>query len=388
MRLAIATFVLFGLVDCGTFLDWSTDAGPRPDAATLSAAQSSCASWATGYCANYEACDPVDFATQFSGTADCLSVEAAMCAAMILAPAANVTPDNRTACGMARMSFSCSDFANGQTPTACVQPAGVSANGTACRFNAECASSFCQIQQGASCGVCTQTSSGSACPCSSGFSCMNSVCAGQGQLGDNCSATLPCANSNHIACVIPAGQSMGTCTLRVASAGAACGANNSSAPGCDYYAGLFCNTGTNVCGPYVFVGAGQSCGTLPTGGRSICNDGTCINQVNGVGTCVTRARGGQSCDPTGVTGPSCQLDAQCVAGFTRTVGTCQLRGGLACAMGNGSNECTGVNSCETCASLPGCGWCHGICMPGSASGSSDQTCFGAVWDWVGGTCGT
>ena len=46
----------------------------------------------------------------------------------------------------------------------------------------------------------------------------------------------------------------------------------------------------------------------------------------------------------------------------------------------GSTVCQSQTACDTCTMM-GCGWCFGSnhCLPGTATGSTDGTCTGAMW---------
>ncbi len=248
------------------------------------------------------------------------------------APSTGNTPAHITACVAAFPNYSCEDFLTNNPPAACIQ-IGTIATGSACEFNGQCTTGFCNNVKTALCGTC-------AAPPAAGTSCQDANCArqqecvartltcqGYGAAQASCdNNAMPCGP--HLSCDGNTGGNPGTCMTAVGTVSMACGG---SLAGCDGTIGLTCGgtVGSKSCVAFPFAANGQPCGTLIDGSFGSCQTGECytasgVAQSGETGTCGASAKEGQPCDS--VIGPPCLTPARCVVDTSSggTSGTCTL----------------------------------------------------------------
>jgi hypothetical protein len=114
----------------------------------------------------------------------------------------------------------------------------------------------------------------------------------------------------------------GTCQLAGESLGADC---SSTTNGCDFYAGLTCNSSTKVCAAQPFGAAGAACNYVAADDVAVVcgSGGKCISAAPGAeGTCQGTSPVGGPCDLAA--GPGCILPSRCivVGAEAGTAGTC------------------------------------------------------------------
>jgi hypothetical protein len=285
-----------------------------------------CTDYAYAHCSRVAACSPTAMAFRYPDVGTCKSLLEANCLAAVAAPSHGATPAFEEACSQAESNttWSCDDFLLDQNvPPACVTPTGSAINGAACAFDSQCVSGFCAVVPGNPCGTCAPAPQvGDSCAelvaCATTQACdaTSMQCVAFATLAQPCSASQPCA--------VGLGCANGTCQMESETVGAACPANG---PGCDFYQGITCNTGTFTCMAEQLASSGQACGYIDSQGVSCSAGALCIN-----GLCVGASPVGQPCDL--VAGPVCIVPSRCiVTGGTAdggTTGTCQIYDATLC----------------------------------------------------------
>jgi hypothetical protein len=302
-------------------------------------ATQACEAYARANCARQQACSNGFLITRvYADLATCEQRTRDGCVASLAANGTGQTPANVQACAAAFPTVACADLLNGDNlPAACATPVGRLAMGAACRYAAQCQSSFCAVPTGTNCGTCGPRPSAGA-PCNGpgapvgcgggGLSCVGETatapgtCLALGARGSLCDATRPCGaglSCTPVAVTAP----RRTCEPAGTTVGAACG--GASAPGCDGALGLACNPMTRTCATISVVAAGVACGLRDDGTFAACaNSGDCqgYTLMTPRGTCRASAAEGAACDRA--QGPFCRTPASCVTAGGGTAGTCVL----------------------------------------------------------------
>ena len=292
-----------------------------------------CVAYATAACAKLDSCVVRGVARRFGDSPTCISRLAAGCEANAGTRDSALSAGSLEGCINALPGADCGDFER-DTLAACAPPQGPLGTGDACAFSSQCASTFCQIVTGTSCGTCQPlTSIGASCAtvdCSRGYVCVASTttCQAPSAEGTACGPSEPCGFS--LTCVTPSGAMTGRCQATGANVGVACDQKQVTGPGCDEEAGLACDGTTSTCIDLAYAAAGQLCGNVS--GTVVACDGAseCFGASGTTtGTCEALARDGSACDTSA--GPGCMSPARCVAGGGAvTAGTCVLPSSRAC----------------------------------------------------------
>jgi hypothetical protein len=260
------------------------------------------------------------------------------------------SPDRTERCAGSYAGDSCSDYFDGNPTSSCAPLSGPGAIGSACTFDAQCSSSFCDVPQYQKCGTCQRAPDlGSPCiinsDCGRGIACaipngatMGSCAAYAAQSSPCLTGVVPCQVG--LSCVgdVPAMSVMGTCLPAGNTLGAPCDSNRRVLPACNAAAGFYCTAATTgTCQAYVLAGPGEMCGSyVPTGSMqriyAVCSgDGLCVKPpAASTGNCVAPAADGAPCDNDPTIGPPCLDPARCIAPAGMTAGTCQILDPAAC----------------------------------------------------------
>jgi hypothetical protein len=226
-------------------------------------AQQACAAVAKARCTKIASCSANVLAMRYGDEGTCETRETQNCVTALAAPSTGNTPAATQACATALGgTVDCGAFFLGSAPAECATKTGGLANGAACAFPAQCASAYCAVGSSSVCGTCAAApAAGAACDttfCPAGLECASvtktcgtpvqaaapcdnapcapgTVCAGTAgnkacqaiastaASGQPCGlvagARLTCAGQGF--CVVPQGQTAGTC-LAAAADGAAC----------------------------------------------------------------------------------------------------------------------------------------------------------------------
>ena len=335
---AMALVLVLGVAGCST-------SGPAPggdagvDTACMASAQATCTMRDMCSMNHY------GIARTYPDMATCVQRQHDSCVVGLSAPGTGNTPANVMACAAVLPTTSCIDFANGNLPASCLPPPGTVAMGGACRFNAQCTTTYCNITTGSECGTCDAVPTAGV-PCDgpgarAGCGGRGLVCAGATSapfaagmcaayvtnVGGTCDATHPCGAG--LSCTPVSAMAMNrTCQTAGVTVGAACG--GATNPGCDGTQGLTCNSMTHVCAPFGVVAAGMACGAGTDGTFVHCAaGGFCMGYTtaNPHGTCLAAATDGATCDRSA--GPTCMATSTCV-GSAGTMGTCTAPSAVNC----------------------------------------------------------
>ena len=135
----------------------SGSSGPSQDQA--------CADQAKAFCTKTQQCSTYWWQVRFGGDMPtCLSREEAYCLSAAAAPNIGKTPQTTEACVSAYAGYTCPDWLANNAPAACVAHPGALANGSACAFNGQCQTSYCELPQNFACGSCAPpTKPGDSC---------------------------------------------------------------------------------------------------------------------------------------------------------------------------------------------------------------------------------
>jgi hypothetical protein len=305
-------------------------------AATATADQA-CGDVAQARCGKRMTCtNGVGITRIWGDLATCLGREKLACTIGLSAPSTGNSPALVEKCVVAMAGESCSDFLDNNPPDDCVI-VGVRANGAACAFAGQCATSFCNGNKISACGTCAEmpaaSSSCATAACGRRQDCVAStqLCQDLGLIGVPCNSHFPCGAD--LSCDGATNTAMGTCVAAVATVGAAC--DGITTPGCDGTMGLRCS-GTPpslTCAATTLVGANMPCGLLPNGFVGCAGAGTCYTATGvagsvEMGTCKTPAADNGACDT--VLGPGCLPPARCVPTAAGSAGTCIVPSGASC----------------------------------------------------------
>jgi hypothetical protein len=297
-----------------------------------------CADLATAQCTKLETCSRVIMQIKYGSVAVCEARAADLCMNALAAPSTGNTPDKTEACVQAYPSWACADYFNNvNAPTACAQTTGELANGKACAFPAQCVSGFCEVSANATCGTCAPAPSpGESCEnlasCGQGLLCLGTlkVCRAYGVAGSTCNADAPCGANFSCIGAEPSKGITGHCEPSTALIGAKCDPTLVKGPGCDYDAGLVCNSKSKVCETISVSQVGGPCNSVNNQYAPCAANGKCSTTEEGAtGTCSAAVPDGKPCSTTG--GPSCLTPARCIVTSSgSTSGTCQVDDSSSC----------------------------------------------------------
>ena len=288
-------------------------------------------------CSNLQNAAGANIVRAFGSQANCVMQETLACINGLSAPKTGNSAALVEECAKAYSGYSCDDFFNNNPPTVCA-PTGPGANGTACSFNAQCASGYCSGTTNALCGSCASVPvAGNPCAssnCGHGQSCVASTeqCQPVGAAGSSCTSETPCGNG--LSCVgdDTATSTPGTCMAQVDQLSAACGGTMA---GCNGTEGLFCagTAGAKTCIAITYVGDGMPCGDVSATEHVECIAGGCYTATGSAGsgetgTCRADVTDGSPCDTA--LGPACQTPARCILTGTGTSGSCTAPTGTSC----------------------------------------------------------
>jgi hypothetical protein len=295
-----------------------------------------CGTYADAYCAKHQSCtNGVSITRDWGDMSTCVARVTLTCTDSLGATGTGQTAALVEQCTAGLPSYSCADFLDNNLPATC-NPTGPGAAGSACTFNAQCASGFCANDRYGTCGTC-------AAPPAPGDSCATSNCGhGQGCYWNDgvtnlCEPYLPagsaCGAYGNPACAADLtcqGASSttgrgGTCAPAVATLGGACGSVDVPV-GCDSTMGLWCTD--HACVSVTFAGDGMPCGYIGSGVTE-CRGGACYSSAGPyfsyagprTGTCRAYASDGAACDTS--VGPGCLSPARCVTSGA-TAGVCTV----------------------------------------------------------------
>ena len=315
-----------GVVDSSGPSDAGVDGAVGGDAdAGDDAASRACDAYAQAYCAKLGSCEGLAFETVFGSAQACQQRVAQFCPDRFVAPGTGTTPSAMTACAAAITAQSCGAFRTG-LPAACVAK-GSRGAGQACRYDAQCQSSFCSVPVGSpQCGTCQPSAAeGEACDpsvanCANGLVCADSGCTSDGS---------PCSGTRQTICVSPREEGeachvsadcvpplrcfQDLCVMP-AELGGPCTGN-----GCDDTGALYCASsadgGSSTCVGASFAAVGAACNSISQSPVLCEGSGSCRSLTGtaaDVGKCAAPAADGQSC-----------IDALCVPPAACVSGICQ-----------------------------------------------------------------
>lgn len=305
-------------------------------------------------CALRASCSEWNLDKTYASEAACDVRAVPACLSTLAAAGTSWTPTTIEACAQAYPSESCSDFFDSNPVAACVPAAGTLEDGSACGASAQCSSTFCAVSADAICGMCADLPAvGDDCQvaadCGRDLACVipsgetDGTCAQYSGSGAGClTGTQPCASG--LACVgdnVGSGT-MGLCKPAGAAIGAACDSSRKTMANCDGTTGFVCipaGSGSSIgtCQMIQLVAAGSACGDIgsnPITGFADCIDGgECIkaSTTATTGTCLAPAADGAQCNSDPTIGPPCQTGAKCVATTDGdTAGTCMTPAAASC----------------------------------------------------------
>ena len=311
--------------DSGNTPDAGTqDAGPSPDGGPV------CTPLADAYCAEFELCEPSNFAVLVGDLHTCETLYNYKCQALIAAGSSLFA--DPAGC-LAQLTANCGAFDSifytaTQTSGPCAQPHGTLDAGAFCTFTSQCQAGFaCNTN-----GACTGT-------------CVHQLDAGAG-----CSLSAQCDQASGYLCAptfVPPNTTNGTNICQIPNyvdGGAQCAIGSSQ----DCAPGFFCSS--NLCTPVLPLGA------LCDGGTSLCNTlagDTCLPNDAGNATLCTGypvAPVGGACGQIGTDFVQCDGNAACDSGADGGIA------GSCVALPTLNQACTGQ-----CA--PGLNCTGGNCLP-------------------------
>lgn len=327
--------------DSASGTDGGSDATTGGDSSPGTSADQACGDLASARCAEIDKCGNGHGVTvKYGDTATCTSRLKNQCLTNLGAPSTGASPTTVEACAQAIPGEDCPTFLGNDAPDPCVPPAGTVAIGGACGVSAQCASTYCLVPVGASCGTCAAVpAAGDSCTASrecggrGGLICsrISGQCVVGGKQNDTCDDTHPC--SAELSCVrtrdddagADAGISVtGTCQPSGATAGAACRTGSVNLPACDKNMYFTCDNKARQCVADSFAAAAAPCGDLDAGVTDCTGGALCATSGDKTGTCLAPAADGTACDSAN--GPTCLPPARCIGTATDggVTGTCTL----------------------------------------------------------------
>jgi hypothetical protein len=292
----------------------AADTAIVPDAAVTMA----CGTLASALCAKLESCAPSAMIETYGALSVCVQRSTLACEESLTAPGVNNTPPRTTQCATDYGGYGCADYLDKTNlPASCALVPGALDAGAGCALPEQCASEFCSIPPGASCGTCAapptpNTPCGTLTSCGQTLTCTldsHTCVAIVTEAGAPCGTGLPCGAG--LSCVSPAGGTS-TCKPAGETVGATCDGLMRTAAGCDPDSELYCNTTTNSCQKSTYVATG-ACGLLPKTSNTLCTAGSCPALG---GKCAPRQADGERCETpqNGAFDPSggCFPPARCI----------------------------------------------------------------------------
>ena len=270
--------------------------------------------------------------TRYGTVTACQARLTESCTTALAARSTGNSPDRVAACARAYSTWSCADYLGDvQVPAACAEPHGALATGTACAFAAQCVTGFCAIQSGSACGSCAPPPA-AADPARTSRPAVRASSASRGHTSAAHWARRapPAARTRRAALICrapgPATREGPRAPARHRRRWRARRAYPMlvTGPGCDYEAGLTCNSRSKRCEALVIPGAGGPC-DLDNHQFAVCAaGGTCsTSEAGALGSCTSAAADGQACATT-AQGPACLAPARCITTSPgSTSGLCQ-----------------------------------------------------------------
>lgn len=295
-------------------------------------ADKACADLAAVYCEKANSCAATFVQLEYGDVATCTTRFKTSCLTGLSAASVGTTANDTAACAAAAKSIACGALFDNDTPSACLPKAGGLADGKPCHTDSQCKSTFCAVDDAATCGICAaKPAAGGSCKtngCPAPLKCSSDgTCNKPAAVGGACSASIPCATGSN--CF------GGKCVADATTEGAAC--DEMAGPLCEGAKGLFCLT--KKCVRVGIVPAGGECGfTYDTASMSITSAKLCEKSgwCKGVdlaamppvltGKCEPAAADGADCNPDADfgKGPGCIEPAKCVSN------KCQLPDNATC----------------------------------------------------------
>jgi hypothetical protein len=366
MRIASHVFVL-GILFLAVPACSSSSGGSSPPPGNDAGADSgnggaqACATEAQAICAARDRCSLNTFLNDYDygGDTACVTRSQITCVNAFGAKGSGTTTATIAACTAAYPSYTCTNYFDGNPPTACVPPAGTLANGQPCGANAQCQSTFCATGAFAVCGTCQPLpAAGAACQvnadCGRDLDCVKpagastatmGVCTAYAASGAAClTYKTPCEAG--LACVgdDTTTGATGTCQTAGTTVGAACDASRKTAPNCNADLGLVCipamkGSEVGTCKAITLAMQGAMCGytgSAPVTGYVDCQEGVCQRPTNDAGvealagTCVALVSDTGACS-LAAGSPGCITPAKCVPSSAGAMtGTCTVPNAASC----------------------------------------------------------
>ena len=270
----------------------------------------SCAGYATAYCALLDKCFDGETISRFGKKANCVPRVTLDCKTRFGLADVAVATTSVDACTAALPAASCTSALENVLPPACTPEKGKRTNGQPCIDRAQCSSGHCQAAKTGACGSCADPPALGA-KCASSFmetgcdpqqACESDTCGKIVALGATCDASNHCGA--HFSCL------KGKC-VKAAALGDTCDLADPNAPACDW---------NEVCQPVC-----QSINVLEydtmdctMGLRLVCGGHATCNT-----SCVPPPVEGQPCGAATDPAEKCQWPAvcensQCVLGTATT----------------------------------------------------------------------
>ncbi|MBL8717588.1 MAG: hypothetical protein JNL79_16500 [Myxococcales bacterium] len=277
---------------------------------------------AAAICNRWKACNDFAFTTRWVDVATCTARHKLELLDRLDAPGTGDTITSFGTCTTAYPTFSCTELATNDVPTAC-KPVGTVASAGACSWHSQCATGYCAREGDEPCGTCAaKPVAAASCTtfedCGYGLLCVLDKCVKLGRDGDACDvdgaagAVKPCGPG--FGCVVTGTATTGLCNTPIAT-GAECDYNEQ----CDQGNGFYCKSGAlatdpSTCQKLAIHAAGGTCDETATIAPAECTGGTSCYLTTGVagGKCVANAAEGATCNLTETSGgPSCTYPAVC-----------------------------------------------------------------------------
>lgn len=319
--LGVIALVVWGALSCSPADVMSPDAG--------TSAKAACTDHAYARCSRLTACSPAAVTTRFGDVKTCEASYSTLCLNTLAAPSTGASAAGNEACTQAISSWACGDYLfNQNIPPACQTAIGHLPAGATCAFPSQCQSGFCAIVPGHACGTCARPPQpGDPCDqlttCGPSLVCAATTlkCATFASMGASCGGGQPCGEGLNCVGDDSRTGTLGICQPTVQTLGAAC---DFGAAGCDFNAGLSCNTQSMVCATSQIVGDGLACGLVENQWAYCAAAGSCV-----AGACQAASPAGGPCDL--MRGPGCINFARCIVPPDGgTSGTCRTPSASIC----------------------------------------------------------
>jgi hypothetical protein len=289
---------------------------------------SACAAYANARCARYHECVPFSFGVTYASLADCETSTEQYCPFELAAPGSSRTATVLSACTAGTLTQTCGEWLTA-LPADCRVP-GANATGSACEYDSQCSSTYCQRRDRGWCGNCApRTQLGAQCSpresaCATGLKCARS-CADP--------ADCPKIEANYH-CIAPKSENeacpIGTeCRNDLYCVNGRCGQGLALGAACEIglcVGELQClsDPNGNTCRVSSYAAVGVAC-NLAEGhycsANATCSDAGGQPLNGGQGTCKAAAAPGQAC-PNGCAAPA-QCSAASVCVLPVAAATCQ-----------------------------------------------------------------